>query len=105
MSRVRITVCASCPAGRGGLAGLIADAVGQDAEVAKVDCMSGCTRPSSVAFRAAGKTAYLFGDITEADIPDLMIFLGLYRRSPDGNLEDARPIGALRLKALARIPG
>jgi predicted metal-binding protein len=67
--------------------------------------MSGCTRPSTVAFRAEGKTAYLFGEIAEADIPNLVTFLRLYSASPDGNLADARPLGSLREKAIARIPG
>ena len=55
--------------------------------------------------RAPGKTAYLFGDASEADVPNLIVFLKLYDASADGNLADARPIGALREKALARIPG
>ena len=67
--------------------------------------MSGCTRPSAVAFRAEGKTAYLFGEITAADLPDLLSFLRLYAASPDGALADARPLGELRNKAIARIPG
>lgn len=73
--------------------------------VGEVDCMSGCTRPSAVAVRAPDKTAYLFGDASEADVPNLIVFLKLYEASGDGNLADARPIGTLREKALARIPG
>ena len=34
--------------------------------------MSGCTRPSTCAFRAPGKTAYLFGDLTEAEYDAVM---------------------------------
>ena len=45
------------------------------------------------------------GEITEADIPNLVIFLRLYSASEDGNLSDARPLGSLREKAIARIPG
>jgi predicted metal-binding protein len=67
--------------------------------------MSGCARASTAAFRAPGKTAYLFGDLTAADLPDLITFARLYAASPDGTLADARPLGALRSKALARIPG
>lgn len=67
--------------------------------------MSGCTRKSTIAFRADGKTAYLFGDLTADDLPDLVTFARLYAASPDGNLADARPLGALRMKAIARIPG
>lgn len=105
MSGVTVTVCRSCPAGEAGLADRLRAALGGDADLREVDCMSGCTRPSTVAFRAAGKTAYLFGEITEADIPDLVVFLGLYAASKDGDFADARPLGALREKAVARIPG
>jgi predicted metal-binding protein len=66
--------------------------------------MSGCTRASTIAFRMDGKTAYLFGDITAQDLPDLLTFARLYAASPNGTFADARPLGALRSKALARIP-
>ena len=36
---------------------------------------------------------------------DLLTFARLYFASADGVLDDARPLGALRTKALARIPG
>jgi len=74
-------------------------------QVLEIDCMSGCTRDQTVAFRAAGKTAYLFGKITEADVPDLQNFAHAYAASPDGSFADARIFGALRTKAIARIPG
>lgn len=105
---MRVTVCASCALGRDGFAAELAQALqaeGLLAEVAGVDCMSGCTRPSTIAFRAAGKVAYLFGDLTAADLPDLLTFARAYAAAPDGRLEDARPLGGLRFKAIARIPG
>jgi predicted metal-binding protein len=77
----------------------------QGVEVESADCMSGCTRPQTVAFREANKVAYLFGDITENDLPDLQNFAKLYAASPDGSFVDARVLGALRTKAIARIPG
>lgn len=103
-----VTVCGSCPAGRDGLADALRAAVGQAGRadtIRETECMSGCTRPSTVAVRAEGKTAYLFGDLTAADIPNLVTFLRLYDASRDGTLADARPLGTLREKALARIPG
>ena len=108
MSVTRAIVCRSCPAGRDGLARALDAALteaGLRVAVEKIDCMSGCARPSTVAFRAEGKTAYLFGDITVADIPNLVTFLRLYAGSVDGDLADARPLGPLRGKAIARIPG
>ncbi len=112
MSGIIITVCRSCPAGQSGLADRMREAIVASAssvaigsEVRETDCMSGCTRCSTIAFRATGKTAYLFGDVSDSDIPNLLVFLDLYAASPDGNLADARPLGPLREKAIARIPG
>jgi predicted metal-binding protein len=66
--------------------------------------MSGCARPSTISFRSAGKTAFLFGDLTAADLDDLVRFARAYAGSNDGIFLDARPLGALRHKAIARIP-
>lgn len=101
------TVCRSCAAGQGGLARLLADTFAAEAlpvTVQETDCMSGCKRASTLAFRQTGKMAYLFGEITEADLPDILTFVRLYQAAPDGTLTDARPIGGLRFKAIARIP-
>ena len=49
--------------------------------------------------------AYLFGDITAGDFDDLQNFARLYAASKDGTFPDARVLGNLRTKALARIPG
>lgn len=54
--------------------------------------------------RQTGKTAYLFGDLNENDLNDLVYFVDLYAQSSDGNFADARPLGTLREKAIARIP-
>lgn len=103
-----VTFCASCDLGAAGFADTFRVAcieAGLIAEVRTTECMSGCTRRSTCAFRAPGKTAYLFGELTAEDLPDLLTFARLYVASPDGNLDDARPLGALRMKAIARIPG
>jgi predicted metal-binding protein len=105
---MNITLCASCALGQAGFAAPLQTALaagGLIATVTTTDCMSGCTRPSTCAFRAPGKTAYLFGDLTAEDLPDLLTFARHYTASPDGNLPDARVLGGLRMKAIARIPG
>jgi predicted metal-binding protein len=105
---MNITLCASCALGTGTFPDRLRHALAREKLAAKVsltECMSGCTRPSTLAVREAGKTAYLFGGLTEADLKDLLTFVRLYAASPDGNLADARPLGGLRMKAIARIPG
>lgn len=107
MSEITLTVCTSCLLGASGFAERLRAAlpVMPPVSVKTVECMSGCPRPSTLSARAPGKTAYLFGDLTEADLPLILAFLPLYADSPDGNFPDARVIGDLRLKAIARIPG
>ena len=105
---MNILLCTACALGQTGFAVMLTDALhraGIAAQVRPAGCMSRCARPSTIAFREAGKTAYLFGDLTTADLPDLLVFARMYAASPDGGFADARPLGGLRTKALARIPG
>jgi predicted metal-binding protein len=104
---IRVTLCGSCSADQSALAEGISAGLASlpfPARLSLTDCMSGCARPSTLAFRATAKMAYLFGEITLQDLPDILTFLRLYHDSADGTLADARPLGALRLKAIARIP-
>jgi predicted metal-binding protein len=106
MTAHQVILCQTCAVGRVDLTeALTAALVGSGFDLTQTACMSGCARPSTVAFRAAGKTAYLFGDLGPQDIDDLARFARLYRDSPDGTFADARVLGDLRHKAIARIPG
>lgn len=100
---VRMYVCTTCTANSGAFAQTLKASMPID--VIEVACMSGCANAQTVAFRMAGKVAYLFGGLVDSDIPDLQKFATLYAASDDGHFEDARPLGTLRTKALARIPG
>ena len=101
-----ITLCQSCPGNLTELAPTLRTNLHLlPYTVTTTECMSACTRPATVAFRAKGKTAYLFGDLTREDLPDLITFAHLYLASPDGTFHDTRPLGTLRTKAVARIPG
>lgn len=101
---VRVHVCESCEGGAALMAAL-RPKVAETAELWPVACMSGCRRAATVAFRAPGKTAYLFGNLTAEDVPDLARFARLYAGTERGDFTDARVLGGLRHKALARIPG
>ena len=68
-------------------------------------CLSGCTRPCTVAFVAEGKTTYLFGDIDPAeDLDALVAFARLYQAQEDGMTGFRERPDALRGKCLARVP-
>ncbi|MBY6136959.1 DUF1636 domain-containing protein [Nocardioides marinus] len=108
MSVPTLTLCRTCRDADPALPGQVAAALeraGIAAHLTQVDCMSGCQRPQTLAVRQSGKTAYLFGEISAGDLPDVLTFLRMYARSADGNFADARPLGKLRFKAIARIPG
>ena len=107
MSIPTLTLCRTCRDADPTLLDQLSEAVkgaGLKVKLQQVDCMSGCKRPQTLSVRQPGKTAYLFGEVSTTDIPDILTFLRLFNDSPDGNLADARPIGGLRFKALARIP-
>lgn len=99
---MKVFVCTSCTED-GGFLDVVRDGL-PGCAVEGIDCMSGCTRAQTVAFREPGKVAYLFGDVTVDDLAELQAFARLYAASVDGTFEDARVLGDLRTKAIARIP-
>lgn len=107
MTGPTLTLCNTCQGADPTLPQQLMDALAKEdlsAKVQQVDCMSGCKRPQTLSLRQSGKTAYLFGEITSADLADIVTLVRLFADSPDGNFADARPLGALRMKAIARIP-
>lgn len=101
---MKIFVCTSCSLGQNGFLETVSSAF-DNVSVEGIECMSGCSNDQTIAFRAEGKTAYLFGPVDVDDLPELKNFARLYEASSDGTFPDARVLGDLRGKALARIPG
>ena len=99
-----IFVCSECPNGAERLSMISGLLGGDDCEVRAVTCLSGCRSGGSVAVRAPGRMAWLFGPVEAGDLDDLRLFLALYQADPKGEIHDARPLTRLRFKALARIP-
>jgi predicted metal-binding protein len=85
-------------------AGLAACGLSDAFAVLDVNCMAGCARFCTVGFQADGKAAWLFGDLTAADAPDLISFAQLYASLPDGWCRSNERPGKLSKTALARIP-
>lgn len=77
----------------------------EDFGISGTACLSGCTRPCTVAFVADGKTSYLFGDIDpQQNLDALVEFAKLYRAREDGMTRFNERPQELRGKCLARIP-
>lgn len=102
----RVTLCAGCLGdGARGLVEVLRGKLDGKAEVALTDCMNVCGQPSTVSLRAPGKMAYLFAGVDVARQADEIVAMAaLYNAAPDGRIDDARPIGDLRLCLIGRIP-
>lgn len=107
-----IIICSRCRSAVSGalaaqqlIAGLAGRRQVEGFRIETVACMAGCERPLTVAFQAAGKATYLFGDIdAENDAPALSSFAELYRQLPDGWSSESQRPESLHGKILARIP-
>ncbi|MEL6435419.1 MAG: DUF1636 domain-containing protein [Pseudomonadota bacterium] len=74
-------------------------------ELETVECMAGCDRPCTVAYHAAGKATYLFGDIVPGDtVEALADFADQYAALDDGWCSSTERPKALAGKTLARVP-
>ncbi|WP_235905726.1 DUF1636 family protein [Pseudooceanicola pacificus] len=98
-----ISICGDCEGDGAALAAAVA-ARDPGAEVRVVPCMNLCSRPVTVAARAEGKAAYLFGGVTPDEAEAVATFARMYAQAPDGVIADARPLGRLRLCLIGRIP-
>lgn len=98
-SNDRFIVCVGCSGGAD-----LARALEGRVPVETTDCMNVCDRPISLAVRAEGKAAYLFTGVDPDAPEDIEAFAKLYANSPDGQIMDVRPAGALRFCLVGRIP-
>ena len=86
-------------------AAFAAAGLAQGFQVSATECMAGCDHPCTVAWRAAGKATWLFGDIDSGtDIADLVTFARLYQHLGDGWCRAADRPSKLARSTLARIP-
>lgn len=103
----RVTICGGCRdrSGNGGAGAALADRMAGLAEVRLADCLMACGRPLALAVDGPGKGTYLFAGVDPGTAPaDLAAFVALFDAVPSGEITDARPCGALRLRLMARLP-
>jgi predicted metal-binding protein len=75
-------------------------------QVRGIACMSGCSRACTVAFQAAGKPTYYFGDlVADAETAEHVLACGLlHARNADGALLRSLRPERLRGGILAKLP-
>jgi len=103
--RDRVTICAGCLGGKAQVLATELRARLGGADVALTECMNVCGKPATLSLRAPGKAAYLFANVdVAARMDEIVALASLYAAAPGGVIEDARPIGDLRLCLIGRIP-
>ncbi|MCY7338030.1 MAG: DUF1636 domain-containing protein [Chamaesiphon sp.] len=87
---------------------LAASQLNEDFEVKAVKCMGACNRPCVVAFAAAGKSTYLFGDLDRTALAEvsqsILECASLYYRQPDGVMKWLERPERLRKSVIGIIP-
>ena len=87
---------------------LAANPLAADFEVNAVKCMGACNRPCVVAFAAAGKSTYLFGDLDRASLAEvsqsILECASLYHRQPDGAMKWSERPERLRKGVIGIVP-
>jgi len=73
--------------------------------VARVSCLSSCSRSCTVAFRAKGKFAFVIADLKGADDAEALVqFAQRYVDLEDGKVRKAERPESLQKKVLTRLP-
>jgi predicted metal-binding protein len=78
-------------------------------EIRSVKCLGACNRPCAIAFAAAGKSTYLFGDLSHSDAltevaQSILECASLYHRQPDGVMKWAERPERLRKGVVGIVP-
>ena len=85
-------------------AALLAGEVPHGLRIVGVECLSACNAGAAVALSAPGRWSYVYGRLTAADAPDILLGAAAYLDAPDGIVPwRARPV-IFRKQSLARIP-
>lgn len=93
----------SCP-GKRLHDGLTAADAPEGVTIRAVECLSACDHGCTVALSKPGAWSYVYGRMTDADIPEILRGAGLYAATADGLVPwRDRPV-IFRKQSLARIP-
>ena len=117
-SAVTLHVCVTCRAGEPGddivragrrLYDALIEAQGrndgaQGFRVAEVECLSNCNRGCSAALTGPGRWSYIYGDLNETSVDDLLTGAARYAATPDGLVPWRERPTIFRKGVIARIP-
>lgn len=93
----------ACPGARLEAA-LIAEVAPEGVTIRAVECLSACDHGSAIALTKVGGWSYVYGRMSEADVPEILRGAALFAGTPDGLVPwRDRPV-IFRKQSLARIP-
>lgn len=112
---VTLHVCITCRAGEAVAddtpvpgsrlhAALCAAGAPAGVHIVPVECLSACNSGAAIALSAPGRWSYVYGQLSEADVGDILTGATAYAAAPDGLVPwRERPV-IFRKQSLARIP-
>jgi predicted metal-binding protein len=118
---VTLHVCVTCRAGEEGQEGPATPRAGRrlhDAlteaqrrhdgaprfRIAEVECLSNCDRGCSAALTGPGRWSYIYGDLSEASVDDLLLGASRYAATEDGLVPWRERPTIFRKGVIARVP-
>jgi predicted metal-binding protein len=72
--------------------------------IAEVECLSNCDRGCSAALTGPGRWSYIYGDLNEASVEDLLLGATRYAATEDGLVPWRERPTIMRKGVIARIP-
>ena len=117
-SAVTLHVCVTCRAGEQGddivrrgrrLYDALTESQRRDGSpqgfrIVEVECLSNCSRGCSAALTGPGRWSYIYGDLSEASVDDLLTGAARYAATPDGLVPWRERPTIFRKGVIARIP-
>ncbi len=112
---VTLHVCITCRAGQPVLEGeavpgarlhaaLTAEPAPEGVRIVQVECLSACSNGAAVALSAPGCWTYVYGQMSDADAPEILAGAAAYAATTDGIVPWRERVQIFRKRSLARIP-
>ncbi|KGJ05387.1 Predicted metal-binding protein [Paracoccus halophilus] len=112
---VSLLVCTTCRAGQPVIEGepvpgarlhAALERIGapEGVRILPVECLSACSNGSAIALAGPDRWTYVYGQMSDADAPEIMQGAAAYAETPDGIVPWRERIAIFRKRSIARIP-
>lgn len=111
---VTLHVCITCRAGQPVLDGepvpgarlhdALAAAAPPGVTIRPVECLSACNSGAAIALSGPERWTYVYGQMSETDVPEILTGAAAYARTSDGIVPWRERVAIFRKRSLARIP-